>query len=362
MKNAILYALFILLVAGCTQQMQAYSVQGVYQSAKTDYNLDVLVTDELKLRTNTLFSGEMTRLTLNVLNLADVPFVNVRAIVINADDLHPTTDNPVFDLIEPNNSETFQWDLTAPRLGIGETLYLNNIKVRTYYETYAEASKVILLKKPGDRTYESTYSFSSASPIVLSFSTSYETVTTINNNIKNFTINMIYFNNYSGIIDYYDNSNITDNYVRWIVLGADKKLTFYNIQDSNTPWHDISSMYNIWKSDFGQALADENIAKLGLAASDLELKNYYLLKYETIAGSGIGGCGVTGLTPELSNMYSEQRRVLWMTRGTTKINVLRFGAPTVEDLTEVQVDARMSYGYSQDFGGQDFGAVIYGLG
>jgi len=64
----------------------------------------------------------------------------------------------------------------------------------------------------------------------------------------------------------------------------------------------------------------------------------------------------------LVDMTTKQKEFLWMTKGFTKINVLRFGAPSVESDTEVNLLGRIEYSYSQDFGGDNFGTVIYGTG
>jgi hypothetical protein len=385
MKRGVLILVFVLLILGCTQELSPYAtVTGDYETASEDYDLDVLVTDNFNIRRNNLFSGEMTRLTLNLINLASVDFNNVHVRVINADDLNPTTTMDSVEVIESNHSEKFEWDLTAPTLAIGETLLLDNIIVRTYYETFAETTKAILLKEPGDRAYVSTFTESSETPLAIYFDTSYETVTTLNNSVKNFTVNLIFFNNYSGVVDYFDNSDIDDNYLRRVVVGIDKNLIFYNYFDDNSPWQKIEESWS-----------EEQLLEYGLEPDDLLLKNYYYLEYLTIESQGYDLCNLQGeletytscvedtcdrgeddyeecvescensFVQELKVLQSfltEQRRVLWMTRGFTKVNVLRLGAQTVQGDTEVQLSARAEYSYSQDYGGEGFGVVVYGLG
>lgn len=344
--------LFVIFIAGCTQQLQSYRVTGVYDTDPATLELDVLATDDMQIRRNTLFSDEMTTLTLNLINLAGVDFTNVRARVLNADDLNPTAEFEYVEVIESNHSERFDWDLTAPSLGVGESLLLNNIFIRTYYDTKSETTKTLLLKEPGDRSYRSTYSSSSESPIALYFDTSYETVTTNENSYKNFTVNLVYFNNYSGVIDYYDNTDITDNYLRNLIIGIDKTLIFNNYYDTDSPWILLTE--------------NDDLNKWGLTSNDLLLKNYYYLEFLTLESQGYNVCELSRTndveTEHLQNMLTQQRRVLWMTKGFTKINVLRLSAPTVTSDTEVTLEARSEYSYSQDYGGDNFGVLVYGLG
>ncbi|MBN1924097.1 MAG: hypothetical protein JW791_05060 [Nanoarchaeota archaeon] len=357
MKRVVFTLLLVLTVAGCTQQINQYSTRGVYQSVQTDYDLDVLVTDELQIRRTSLFSEEMTRLTLNLINLANVDFSNVKAVLINADDLSPQATFDYAPLIESNHSERFEWDLTAPVLGLGELLVLDNILVRVYYDAYAETSKAIILKETGDRAYRETYSESTQGPVAIYFDTSYETLTTVENRVKDFTVNLIYFNNYSGVVDYYDNTNIDDNYMKILIIGIDKTLTFYNYLDEDNPWTKVEETFS-----------DEQLEDLGLKRDDLILTDYYYLEYQTLESRGFDLCNIETLQlsteeyEDLQNTLTEQRRVLWMTSGYTKVNVLRLGAPTVESDTEVLLTARVEYSYSQDYGGEGFGAVVYGLG
>lgn len=380
MKKEIIIIGLLVLTLGCTNQnLQQYAPAGEFQSTTDDFGLDVLVTDDFNIRRNTLFSGEMTRLTLNLMNMAGVDFEDVNVRLINADDLNPTTDYDNVEIIESNHSEKFEWDLTAPNLAVGETLLLNNIFVRAYYNTYATTQKSILLKEPGDRAYVPTQSQSSESPLAIYYDTSYETVTTIQDGVKNFTVNLIFFNNYTGVVDYYDNSNIDDNYLRRVVIGIDKTLTFYNYKEENSPWKKVEESWT-----------EAQLEDYGLTSNDLLLNNYYYLEYLTVESQGydlctleqdlssytscvdecdteetcIEGCETEYVQElrDLQNLLTEQRRVLWMTSGFTKVNVLRFGAPTVESDTEVLLTARAQYSYSQDYGGEGFGVVIYGLG
>lgn len=354
-KLLILSVAFIVLLSGCTQDLNDYRVVSNYESEADDYDLDVLVTDNFEIKRSSLFSGEMTRLVLNLINLASIDVENVHVKVVNADDLNPTADYTYMEVIESNHSEKFEWDLTAPSLATGETLILNNIFVRAYFDAYAKTSKAIMLKEPGDRAYTSTFSQSTESPLSLYYDTSYETVTTLNDTVKNFTVNLVYFNNYTGLVDYYDNTEIDDNYLERLIIGIDKKLTFYNYMDDNTPWMKIN-----------ESFTEEELSEYGLASTDLETKNYYYVEFLTLQSQGYNLCDLTGnLTQQLKELESsltEQRRLLWMGSGFTKHNILRLGAPSVESDTEVMLTARAEYSYSQDFGGEDFGVIIYGLG
>ncbi|PIU63634.1 hypothetical protein COX58_01835 [archaeon CG_4_10_14_0_2_um_filter_Archaea_38_6] len=357
----ILALIFLVLTLGCTaQNLEQYKVTSDFQSASRDFTLNVLVTDELEIRRNYLFSNEMTVLTLNLINLAGVDFENVYVKLINADDLNPTSQFEHVDEIPTNSSETFEWDLTAPQLATGEILVLNNIKVRAYYETYAETEKALLLKEADDRYYESTYSYSSPSPLAVYFDTSYETVTTPQTGYKNFTANLIFFNNYTGLVDYYDNANIEDNYVERLIVGIDKELKFYNYYDNNSPWLKVNDSWT-----------DSQLAEYHLGRNELLLYNYYYMEYETVESYGYDICDIqqyenseayVQTLEQVQQLLTEQRRFLWMTSSFTKVNVLRLGAPAVESDTEVMLKARIDYSYSQDYGEEGFGVIIYGTG
>ncbi|MFA5333167.1 MAG: hypothetical protein WC376_01595 [Candidatus Nanoarchaeia archaeon] len=364
--NKSLYSFFFLLIiiaSGCTQTTTQRQSANDLETAQI-LNLSIMVTDNLAIRRSTIFSGEMTKLTLNLINLAEVYFNNIMAVLINADDLNPTIDYDYIEFIQPNRSNTFEWELTAPRLGVGEVLVLNDIKVRTYYETYSTALKTILLKTPGDRTYIPTYSESSKSPIKLYFDTSYESVTTLpNNQTKNFTVNLVLYNEYTGVVDYYDNSYYSDNYIKSLVLGVPKELIFYDALEPNSPWIKVTS----------ETLNPE---RFDIQPGSMDFYDYYYVEFKKIEnyGNEYGFNDLCGLLLEtqqgstsaninsLIDQTTMQKRVLWMTKGFTKINVLRFGARTVEYDTELNIQARIDYSYSQDFGGNGFGAVVYGTG
>ncbi len=358
----------VVLVAGCTQELDKYRVKSKVETYSTDYVLDVLVTDSLSLGRSVLFSNEMTRLTLNLINLADVEFRNVTGVLINAEELSPVAETDYADIIVPNDSIKFRWDLTAPKVGLGESLIIKNMKVRVYYETYAEGWKDILLKAYSDvdKSYVSTDSYKSGSPVVVFFDTSYETVNTFEDGVRNFTVNMVYFNNYSGLVDYYDNSDIEDNYLRRIVLSIDKinkgnntyeSLIFYNALDEDSPWQKVD-----------ENSPDELLDELGIDRDSLAIKDYYYIKYTSFEQLDIDPCSYEEAEDEeqieeqraLMNMITQQRRVLWMTTGYKKVNVLRFGAPSLDSDTVVKISARIDYSYSQDYGGNDFGVIVYG--
>ncbi len=364
----------VIAVAGCTQELDKYRVKDKVETYSTDYVLDVLVTDSLSLSRSVLFSNEMTRLSLNLINLADVEFWNVTGVIINAEELNPVAETDYTDVIPPMDSIKFRWDLTAPKVGLGEALIIKNIKVRVYYETYAEGWKDILLKAYNDidKEYVPTDSYKSGSPVVVFFDTSYETVNTLENDVRNFTVNMVYFNNYSGLIDYYDNSNIEDNYLRRIILSVDKinkgndvyeSLIFYNALDEDSPWIKVTD-----ETD------DEVLQELGIDRDSLKIKDYYYINYTTFEQLNIDPCSYaegtsednndqkdSSTTPEeLMRMITNQRRVLWMTTGYKKVNVLRFGAPPLDSDAVVKISARIDYSYSQDYGGDDFGVIVYG--
>ena len=356
------FFLLIIIFSGCTQS-------GTQRQTTTDaeeaaiLNLSILATDDLQIRRSTLFSGEMTRLTLNLVNLAEVYFNNIRAVLINADDLNPDVEYDYIEFIQPNRSNSFEWELTAPLLGNGEVLILNDITVRTYYETYSTALKTILLRKPGNRDYLETYSESSKSPIKLSFDTSFESLGTLNNSIKNFTVNLVLYNEYTGIVDYYDNSYYSDNYIKSLVIGVPKELIFYDAYDTNSPWIKATPL-------------TENLDDLGIDISSMDFYDYYYMEFKRIEEysdeySFSSLCDLLSKTnspdsekeiKDLIDLTTMQKRVLWMTKGFTKINVLRFGAPTVSSDTELTLNARIDYSYSQDFGGNGFGAIVYGTG
>jgi hypothetical protein len=364
--NKSFYSFFFLLIiifSGCTQSSTQRQSANDLESGQA-LNLTILVTDNLEIRRSTIFSGEMTKLTLNLINLAEVYFNNIRAVLINADDLNPVIEYDYIEFIQPNRSNTFEWELTAPRLGVGEVLVLNDIKVRTYYETYSTALKTILLKAPGDRMYIPTYSESSKSPIKLYFDTSYESVTTLPaNQTKNFTVNLILYNEYTGIVDYYDNSYYSDNYIKSLVLGVPKELIFYDSLEPNSPWVKITS----------QTLNPE---RFNIAQDSMEFYDYYYIEFKKIEnyGNEYNFADLCGLLLQTQNesavtnidalieQTTMQKRILWMTKGFTKINVLRFGANTVSYDSEINLNARIDYSYSQDFGGNGFGALVYGTG
>ncbi|MDD4353005.1 MAG: hypothetical protein PHN56_00965 [Candidatus Nanoarchaeia archaeon] len=359
-----IFFLLIILASGCTQSSsnQRQSTTDAQEAAVL--NLSILATDNLEIKRSTLFSGEMTRLSLNLINLAEVYFNDIRAILINADDLNPTIEYDYIEFIQPNRSNTFEWELTAPRLGVGEALILNDIKVRTYYETYSTALKTILLKTPGDRSYISTYSESSKSPIKLYFDTSYESVTTLDNNeIKNFTVNLVLYNEYTGIVDYFNNSYYADNYIKYLIIGVPKELIFYDYTDLNSPWINATG-------------TPSEIERFSIEQDSMNYYDYYYVEFKKIEEYGsqynfLDLCNLLTKTNEqsissdISSLIEQttlQKRVLWMTKGFTKINVLRFGAKTVEFDSELNLKARIEYSYSQDFGGNGFGAIIYGTG
>lgn len=352
----------IIIASGCTQSTTQRQSATDLETAQI-LNLSILATDNLEIRRSTIFSGEMTRLTLNLINLAEVYFNNITAVLINADDLNPVIEYDNIEFIQPNRSNSFEWELTAPRLGTGEVLILNDIKVRTYYETYSTALKTILLKTPGDRTYLPTYSESSKSPIKIYFDTSYESVTTLpDNQTKNFTVNLVLYNEYTGIVDYYDNSYYSDNYIKSLVLGVPKDLIFYDYLDPNTPWIKSTG-------------TPSEIERFGILKDSMDFYDYYYVEFKKIEqyGSEYGFLDLCNLinmqeksTTEdiksLIDLTTMQKRILWMTKGFTKINVLRFGAKTVEYDSELNLNARIDYSYSQDFGGNGFGAIVYGTG
>ncbi|MDD2678731.1 MAG: hypothetical protein PHS81_02535 [Candidatus Nanoarchaeia archaeon] len=364
-KSLWIHALFLVIIlSGCTSTETTARTEYDLESAVA-LNLSILVTDDLQIRRSTLFSGEMTKLTLNMINLAEVYFNDLRAILINADDLNPIAEYDYVEFIQPNRSNAFEWELTAPRLGVGEVLILNDIRARVYYETYSTALKTLLLRPPGNREYFITYSESSKSPIKLYFDTSYDSATTLpDNQLKNFTVNLVLYNEFVGIVDYYDNSYYSDNYIKSLVLAVPKELIFYNYADEFSPWKKFES---------NDSLEAE---RLNINPALLELYDYYYVEFKKIDAYSSQYdfedlCSILLMTEqeiqnrnidELRNIITQQRRVLWMTKGFTKINVLRFGAPTMEYDTEVNLMARIDYSYSQDFGGSGFGAVIYGLG
>jgi hypothetical protein len=361
-KSLAFFFLIMLAVSGCTQVSNERQSANDLETAQI-LNLSIMATDNLEIKRSTIFSGEMTRLTLNLINLAEVYFNNIKAILINADDLNPVIESDTIEFIQPNRSNTFEWELTAPRLGVGEVLVLNDIKVRTYYETYSTAIKTILLKTSTDRSYTPTFSESSKSPIKLYFDTSYESVTTLpNNQVKNFTVNLVLYNEYTGVVDYYNNSYYSDNYIKLLVLAVPKELIFYDYLDENSPWMKVT---------------DEtlNPERFNIEAGSMELYDYYYVEFKKIEDYSaeynfIDLCGLLsraqgGLTSDISSLIDQvtmQKRILWMTKGFTKINVLRFGARTAEFESELNLKARIDYSYSQDFGGNGFGAVIYGMG
>jgi hypothetical protein len=234
------------------------------------------------------------------------------------------------------------------------------MKVRIFYETYSTALKTLLLRQPGNRDYMPTYSESSKSPIQLYFDTSYESVPTLASGIKNFTVNMVLYNQFTGVVDYYNNSYYLDNYIKSIVLGIPKQLTFYNALDENSPWIKASS---------------SDASKLNFDSAMLSDYDYYYIEFKNIEeyNEDYGFTSICDLTDKLKvqsntqlnnlvDMTTKQKEFLWMTKGFTKINVLRFGAPTVASDTELNLIGRIDYSYSQDFGGDNFGTVIYGTG
>jgi hypothetical protein len=234
------------------------------------------------------------------------------------------------------------------------------MKVRIFYETYSTAIKTLLLRQPGNRDYVSTYSESSKSPIQLYFDTSYESIPTLAAGIKNFTVNMVLYNQFTGVVDYYNNSYYLDNYIKLIVLGVPKQLIFYNALDENSPWIKATS---------------SDASKLNFDEAMLLDYDYYYIEFKNIEeyGKNYDFINICDLTAELKrknniqlnnlvDMTTKQKEFLWMTKGFTKINVLRFGAPTVESDTEVNLFGKIEYSYSQDFGGNNFGIIIYGTG
>ncbi len=359
MKKYFALMALLILASGCTTSTSSRQSANDLESAEA-LNLTIMVTDGLQISRSTVFSGEMSRLTLNLLNYAEVVFKDIRAILINADDLSPLSEYDHIDSIEPNRTDKFEWELTAPRLGVGEVLILNDMKVRIFYETYSTALKTLLLRQPGNRDYMPTYSESSKSPIQLYFDTSYESVPTLASGIKNFTVNMVLYNQFTGVVDYYNNSYYLDNYIKSIVLGIPKQLTFYNALDENSPWIKASS---------------SDASKLNFDSAMLSDYDYYYIEFKNIEeyNEDYGFTSICDLTDKLKvqsntqlnnlvDMTTKQKEFLWMTKGFTKINVLRFGAPTVASDTELNLIGRIDYSYSQDFGGDNFGTVIYGTG
>jgi PBP1b-binding outer membrane lipoprotein LpoB len=369
-KKTLSLIALVLMVSGCTttSATNTVSTSGSFESSADVFNLSLMVSDNMEIKRTSIFSGEMTKLVLRLYNLAEVNFNNVHVKLINADDLNPEADQEYVDEIKPNNTEVFQWDLTAPTLGIGEVLVLNDITVRTYYDTYSTSSKAILLKEYGDRDYLYTYSESSKSPIKLSFDTSYESLTTAEEGeVKDFTVNMILYNEYTGLVDYYDNTNITDNYIRSVIVGIPKELIFYNYEDENSPWIEITN-----ETVNSTGLCEEH----SVDPDTLATYNYYYIDFKDILSYSSAYhfddlCHLMSMTEEqlgelniddLREQITEQRRVLWMTKGFTKINVLKLGAYSVESDTEVIITGRVDYSYSQDFGGDNFGLIVYGTG
>ena len=309
---------------GCTTNTSTRQSSNELKSAEA-LNLTIMVTDGLQISRSTVFSGEMSRLTLNMLNYAEVDFKDIRAILINADDLNPTTEYDYIDSIEPNRTNKFEWELTAPRLGVGEVLVLNDIKVRIFYETYSTAMKTLLLRQPGNREYMPTYSESSKSPIKLSFETSYESFPTLADSVKNFTVNMVLYNQFIGVVDYYDNSYYLDNYIKSVVLGVPKQLIFYNALEENSPWIKANSTH---------------ASRFNFDPAMLQDYDYYYIEFKNIDEykEDYGFLSICDLTDKLKmqnrdnsllnnlvDMTTNQKKFLWMTKGFTKINVLKFG-------------------------------------
>ncbi len=356
MKKSIIMLLVIVLIAGCTGRGQREVVQ-TYSDVVDDYSLTLAVTDEFSIRDTELYSGEMTRATLNILNGAENDMKNVRAVLLNTDALEPEIDITEIDKIEghknksePLYDDNFNWDLTAPELAGGEELFITNIRARIYYDNVANGSKILLIKPPRDREYESTPIEYTDSPIKVKLETSYETVTTIPDKIKNFTVSLVLDNQFNGYIDYYDNTDINDNYFRYVLLKIDKNLIFYNSREPNSPWERVGGdeIFNYYRVDFEKLVS----------AFDSGIKNKCEFKAENFEEDS----EFTEIYEQLSERFASQRRILWMTRGRRKTNILHLGVREVEQPTEVSIEAEAGYSYSQDFGGEGIGVHVVGLG